>query len=163
MNYMYNQIFTNYNKITDRIFLGNIAGAQDKNFLKNNNIGFVINLSNQFYIKNSNIKYLTINIYDLPNMNIKQYFKSIIYFFNEGLKTDKNIYIHCKAGISRSVTALTAFLMSKGLDMATSINYIISKRPIIEPNEGFWLQLMEYERELYGKNSVNTKNFYYLV
>lgn len=161
MNYMYNQLFSDYDKITDRIYLGNIAGAQNKSFLETANIGYVINLANQSYPKQDSISYLNININDTPNTNIKQYFKTINKFFNEGISSNKNIYIHCKAGVSRSTTALIAFLMSKGLDMKTSVNYVISRRKIIEPNEGFWLQLMEYERELYGKNSVNIKNNYY--
>lgn len=161
MNYMYNQLFSDYNKITDRIYLGNIAGAQNIDFLTNNNIGYIINLSNQSYKKQPYISYLNIDIYDTPNTNIKQHFNIINKFFNEGLASNKNIYIHCKAGVSRSSTALIAFFMSKGLDMKTSVNYVISKRNIIEPNEGFWLQLMDYEKELYKKNSVNTKNYYY--
>ena len=161
MNYMYNQFFTDYDKITDRIYLGNIAGAQNKHFLDNNNIGYVINLANQSYDKDPKISYLNININDTPDTNIKQHFKTIIDFFNKGIISDKNIYIHCKAGISRSSSALIAYLMSKGLDMKTSVNYVISRRKIIEPNDGFWQQLMEFEKELYGKNSVNNKNNYY--
>jgi len=161
MNYMYNQFFTDYDKITDRIYLGNIAGAQNKHFLDNNNIGYVINLANQSYDKDPKISYLNININDTPDTNIKQHFKTIIDFFNKGITSDKNIYIHCKAGISRSSSALIAYLMSKGLDMKTSVNYVISRRKIIEPNDGFWQQLMEFEKELYGKNSVNNKNNYY--
>jgi atypical dual specificity phosphatase len=158
---MYNQFFTDYDKITDRIYLGNIAGAQNKHFLDKNNIGYVINLSNQSYDKYPNISYLNININDTPDTNIKQHFKTIFDFFNKGINSDKNIYIHCKAGISRSSSALIAYLMTKGLDMKTSINYVISRRKIIEPNDGFWLQLIEFEKELYGKNSVDNKNNYY--
>jgi protein-tyrosine phosphatase len=161
MDFMYNQIIPDYNKITDRIYLGNIAGANNNNFLTETNIGYIVNLSNQWYPKKSNIKYLDIPIPDSPNTNIKFYFPEIINFFNTALKTDKNIYIHCRAGVSRSTTGLLAFLMSKGLNMKDAVNYVYSKRTIIKPNDGFWIQLMMYERELYGNNSVDYAEKYY--
>ncbi len=159
---MYNQIIADYNKITDRIYLGNIAGAQNNSFLKENNIGYIINLSNQWYPKSKEINYLDIPISDSPNTNIKYYFPEIISFFNKGLNSNQNIYIHCRAGISRSTTGLIAFLMSKGLSMKDAINYVYSKRNIIQPNQGFWIQLMVFEKELYGKNSVEYSEKYYL-
>jgi protein-tyrosine phosphatase len=161
MDFVYNQIIADYNKITDRIYLGNIAGAQNKNFLSKNNIGYVINLANQSYPRQHNIEYLDIDIHDSPNTDIKHFFPQIINFFNKGLQSNKNIYIHCRAGISRSTTGLIAFLISKGLTMKDAINYVISKRHIIEPNSGFWIQLMIYERQIYRKNSVDYKEKYY--
>jgi atypical dual specificity phosphatase len=161
MDFVYNQIIADYNKITDRIYLGNIAGAQNKTFLNKNNIGYIINLANQSYARQSNIEYLDIDISDSPNTDIKHFFPQIINFFNKGLQSKKNIYIHCRAGISRSTTGLIAFLMSKGLTMKDAVNYVISKRNIIEPNAGFWIQLMMFERQLYGKNSVGYKDKYY--
>jgi protein-tyrosine phosphatase len=161
MNFVYNQIIPDYNKITNRIYLGNIAGAQNKEFLLKNNISYVINLSNQSYFRQNNIEYLDIDIHDSANTDIKYFFPQIINFFNKGLNSNKNIYIHCRAGISRSSTALIAFLMSKGLTMRDAVNYIYTKRYIIEPNAGFWIQLMIYERELFGKNTVDYKEKYY--
>jgi atypical dual specificity phosphatase len=161
MDFIYNQIIADYNKITDRIYLGNIGGAQNKNFFNKNNIGYVINLANQSYPRQNNVEYLDIDISDSPNTDIKHFFPQIINFFNKGLQSNKNIYIHCRAGVSRSTTGLIAFLMSKGLTMKDAVNYVISKRNIIEPNAGFWIQLMIYERELYGKNSVGYKDKYY--
>lgn len=159
---MYNQIIPDYNKITDRIYLGNIAGAQNNKFLKENNIGYIINLSNLWYPKSKEINYLDIPIHDTPNSNIKYYFPEIIGFFNKGLRSDQNIYIHCRAGISRSTSGLLAFLMSKGLTMKDAVNYVYSRRNIIQPNPGFWIQLMIYERELYNKNTVDYVDKYYV-
>jgi atypical dual specificity phosphatase len=161
MNFMYNHLFSDYNQITERIYLGNIAGAMNGKFKKDNNIGYIINLSNQWYPKQNDIKYLDVNISDSPDTNIKEHFKKIIDFFNQGLASDKNIYIHCRAGISRSASGLIAFLMSKGLNMRDSVNYISSRRKIIQPNPGFWIQLMIYERELYGKNTVDYSEKYF--
>jgi protein-tyrosine phosphatase len=162
MDFMYNHVISDYNKITDRIYLGNIAGAQNDKFLIKNNIGYIINLSNQWYPKKREITYLDIPIPDSPDTNIKFYFPEIISFFNNAINTDKNIYIHCRAGISRSTSGLLAFLMSKGLNMRDAVNYVFSKRSIIQPNQGFWIQLMMYERELYGKNTVDYSEKYYI-
>lgn len=161
MDFIYNQIIPDYNKITDRIYLGNIAGAQNKNFFSKANIGYVINLSNQSYLRQNNVEYLDIDIHDTPNTDIKYFFPQIINFFNKAHQSNKNIYIHCRAGVSRSTTGLLAFLMYKGLNLRDAVNYVISKRNIIEPNGGFWIQLMLYEKQLYGINSVDYKEKYY--
>jgi hypothetical protein len=55
-----------YNKITDRIYLGNIQAAQDKNFFKEKNIKAVLNCTNDIpnYFQNSNIEYMRIPVDD---------------------------------------------------------------------------------------------------
>jgi len=161
MNFVYNHIIADYNRITDRIFLGNWAGANNDVFLNEYNIGYILNLSNQWYPKKKGITYIDIPIEDTPSADIKYYFKETNDFFNKALQTEKNVYIHCRAGISRSTSALLAFLMSKGLNMRQAVNYVYAKRSIIQPNRGFWIQLMEYEKELYGKNSVEYSDKYY--
>lgn len=161
MSFLYNHFVADYNKISDNIYLGNLAGAQNKKFLEDNNITHIINLSYNSYPQHSGIKYLIINIPDSPDQNIKQHFDKVIKFFDDAINNNGNVYIHCKAGISRSTTCLIAYLMYKGLNMCDSVNYVRSKRLIIEPNSGFWIQLMIFERELYGKNSVGYKENYY--
>ena len=53
------------------------------------------------------------------------------------------------AGMSRSVTIVTAYLMkSKGWDLRYALGHVKAKRPIAQPNLGFLRQLQEYESAL---------------
>lgn len=57
--------------------------------------------------------------------------------------------VHCQAGVSRSATIVIAYLMkTKGWPYLEARNYLRSKRPIIEPNDGFVEQLQSFELEL---------------
>jgi hypothetical protein len=39
------------------------------------------------------------------------------------------------------------------LDLKASIEHLRSRRPIAQPNIGFLIQLKNFEKELFGKNS----------
>jgi len=56
------------------------------------------------------------------------------------------ILIHCHAGISRSATIVIAYLMRKTKQNLSAVTqFVKQKRPCIEPNVGFWTQLIEYQ------------------
>lgn len=70
------------------------------------------------------------------------------------------------SGISRSPTFILAYLLRyEGFTLREAyfyvkrcvklhLVYIFSKRHIIDPNRGFWQQLMAYEHSLYGRQTV---------
>lgn len=63
--------------------------------------------------------------------------------------------VHCIAGISRSAALCIAYLMKyHKLCLKDSYNYIKLRRPTIRPNCGFFKQLIEYEQELFGNNTI---------
>ncbi|XP_034721799.1 dual specificity protein phosphatase 14-like, partial [Etheostoma cragini] len=43
---------------------------------------------------------------------------------------------------------------SEGLSLRRAHEVVLDQRPFIRPNAGFWLQLLDYERSLFGKTSV---------
>ena len=66
------------------------------------------------------------------------------------------VLLHCVAGISRSATICIAYLMKHGgFNLLEAYNYTKMKRPIIKPNCGFFRQLIQYEKVLYGAGSVS--------
>jgi dual specificity phosphatase 12 len=70
--------------------------------------------------------------------------------FDKQLKGE-NIYVYCKAGISRSATIVIAFLMKKHSHSAKDTIQTVRKiRNKTEPNDGFCSQL-----ELWKKMSYN--------
>lgn len=65
---------------------------------------------------------------------------------NDIVMTNKNILVHCMAGISRSVSVVTYYFMKKYyIDYNTAFIFIKNKRNVANPNESFREQLKQYQ------------------
>lgn len=69
----------------------------------------------------------------------------------------KCVLVHCREGRSRSVTMIVAFAMKRlGWSLKSAYDHVSEMtHGRIRINDGFKRQLMEYERELFGVNSLN--------
>src|ERR1700733_6446960 len=86
------------------------------------------------------------------------------HFIDLAIKNNHHILVHCMAGISRSVSVITYYIMKKyNVDYNCAANFIKSKRFIANPNDSFKKQLQFYDkqRDNFGKNIANEiiKNF----
>ncbi|OAD79935.1 hypothetical protein PHYBLDRAFT_106306, partial [Phycomyces blakesleeanus NRRL 1555(-)] len=64
------------------------------------------------------------------------------------------IYVHCKAGKSRSVTAILAYLISsERWTLKQAYCHVIKARPNMSPNIGFIAELMKMEGKVHGRVS----------
>lgn len=98
------------------------------------------------------IAYLRIVIDDADDEDISKHFEATSAFIQQHLQEGHTVLVHCYAGISRSATVCIAFLMRNrdlSLDQAYAVVEVVRK--IIYPNEGFYKQLVEYERTLRSK------------
>ena len=141
-------------KITDKIYLGDIDGASDFDYFSKENITSVLSIINKYppdYTEKPNINHKLINIDDLDNENIIKYFKECIEFIE---KADK-IFIHCMCVVSRSATIVIAYLMWKThCSYYDAYFFVKNRRPFIDPNDGFIKQLKIFE-ELLKKNDFD--------
>lgn len=70
------------------------------------------------------------------------------HFVNIAVTLNKNILVHCMAGISRSVSLISYFLMKKNnLSFKNAFKTIQNKRKIANPNDSFKLQLYYYQKK----------------
>lgn len=70
-------------------------------------------------------------------------------------KTGNITLIYCVAGVSRSATLCIAYLMKHcNLTLIEAYNHVKLRRPRIKPNCNFFKQLIDYEVNLLGLNSV---------
>lgn len=94
----------------------------------------------------SNITYLYLPFVDRVDQDIRKYRSTVIQFFERALANDGRVLVHCKAGISRSVSTLIMFLMvSVEMTYEEALNLIKSSRPMARPNSGFQRQLETLE------------------
>jgi predicted protein tyrosine phosphatase len=60
-------------------------------------------------------------------------------------------YVHCKAGKSRSVTAVIAYLIhANHWPLKRAYNFVVERRKGVSPNIGFMSELMNFEEEELG-------------
>ena len=139
--------------LNNRVFLGNEDNARDLDLLQSYAITHVISLTQSVYHPGKLI-YYPINIDDSPLANIYQYFEPCVEFINSALDAPssadgQNILVHCAAGVSRSASIVIAYLMSaQRVDYETALGIVRADRHYVCPNEGFVLQLRQWQMAL---------------
>ena len=143
----------NINKITDKIYLGDEEGAKEFDYLKTENIHYVLS-----FIKNPppypeelNINLMHIDLEEALSINIVNYIKKCTNFID---KADK-IFIHCTCGINRSAAIVIGYLMWKTHSTYDDVfNFVKQRRECIQPINPFIIQLHKFET-LLKKNNYN--------
>ena len=139
-------------EIIEGLFLGDIVGAKNASLLKEKQIEVVINLTEE-PIENG-LKQYNFPIKDNRNENIADLFEKTNRLIKDS--KGKNILVHCQNAVSRSVTIVLAYLMSINMSLKEGFYLVKSDRKTFtRPNIGFAKQLMKYEKELYGENSIS--------
>lgn len=83
---------------------------------------------------------------DSPDQNLTQYFPICNDFIHSARLQEKNVLIHCLAGMSRSVTVCVAYIMTAtNLSWQEALKVVRSGRNIANPNHGFQSQLQDFE------------------
>jgi protein-tyrosine phosphatase len=88
---------------------------------------------------------------DDESERISEYFFKVHSIINQAITDNKNVIVHCAAGMSRSASLVIAYLMIENRwSFEETYNFVKNKRPIIEPNIGFVKQLKGLEYKLKG-------------
>ncbi|KAI8971469.1 protein-tyrosine phosphatase-like protein, partial [Mycotypha africana] len=130
-------------EVLPHIWLGGYKALESIHFLQKNNIKYILTLGHfKHRYKSPEFSHKIIPISDNPEANIIQHFPETEAFIDEALAKNENILVHCLAGVSRSPTILTAYLMSKRrMRWKAALALIKQKRPFVCPNPGFINQL----------------------
>lgn len=147
---LYNLTYTS-TEIIDRIYLGNAFNAKDFNQLKQNNIGMIVNVSEEipnYYLED--FMYTRIPIRDYNESSILEYLDITITKIHKYLEDnpDKNVFIHCFMGSSRSASVVISYLIKYNqMRYDDAYEFTKSKRPIVNLNVSFREQLIKFEKE----------------
>ncbi|XP_051835398.1 dual specificity protein phosphatase 15 isoform X2 [Antechinus flavipes] len=133
------------NKVLPGLYLGNFIDAKDPDQLSKNKITHIISIHESPQPLLQDITYLRIPVPDTPEVPIKKHFKECINFIHYCRLSGGTCLVHCFAGISRSATIVTAYVMTvTGLGWREVLEAVKAVRPIANPNPGFKQQLEEY-------------------
>eukprot|EP01084_Bolivina_argentea_P163254 284042_1 len=101
-------------KIIEGVYLGSIGAAKNIEWLKSNGITHILCVAGgigKCFPKQFIYKVIDIN--DAPDENITSYFNECYQFIENALQSSGQVLVHCFAGMSRSVTVMSAYLMQK--------------------------------------------------
>ena len=132
------------------------GAAKDKNYLKSIGITHVVNCAegNDYfqintyadYYANYSIKYLGINILDIPTFRVSIHFTEVADFIERAIESGGRVLVHCFRGFSRSATMVVAYLMiKKSMMLPEALKIVKKRRPSVKPNSGFISQLMDLQ------------------
>ena len=143
--------------IIDNIYLGDFRTADNIDMLRQYNITHIINcafnLPNRFP---EQITYKRLDLRDEPDQPITERLEEAYQFIKEN--KDKNIFVHCVFGKSRSASVVIFYVMKeKKMNFQEAKNFVKNIRNIVEPNSGFESELNRYYEE-HIKSEVENKN-----
>lgn len=129
-----------YNKIMDRLYLGNYQAAKDRDFFMGKKIKAVLNCSKDRDLPNTfahirDIEYMRIPVDDSLREKdfdlMYQYMPCIVEFIDKHVNIAKqNILVHCFAGRQRSAIAIASYLVAKHkMTPHEACRYVVERRP----------------------------------
>lgn len=144
-------------KVTENLFIGNFRGARDKELLLEHGITHILICSDDLekcYV--DEYVYHKIEVVDVPHTDLTKFFKTAIDFIESGTK----VLVHCFAGMSRSATFVIAYLMVKNKwSFEIALKFLKEKRPIVDPNKGFRVQLRKFEEFMQKDDTPDLGSF----
>ncbi|KDQ54472.1 hypothetical protein JAAARDRAFT_60470 [Jaapia argillacea MUCL 33604] len=101
-------------------------------------------------------KYIRIPMRDtVEEDNISRGVREVCDILDDARLHSSPTYVHCKAGKSRSVTAVMAYLIhANHWTLSRAYTFVLERRKGISPNIGFVSELMNFEEEELGKKSI---------
>ncbi|KAK3097742.1 hypothetical protein FSP39_012707 [Pinctada imbricata] len=148
-------MFSQIAQITDHLYLSS-AFPVKADRLRSYGITHVINITLDFAnLVDPNIESVQIRVDDAPHANLYVYFDRLAdKIHNVHMRRGRTL-VHCIAGVSRSATICMVYLMKyQRMTLEQAYHHVKKRRPVIRPNVGFWRQLVDYERRILGRNSV---------
>jgi len=147
-----------------KLYLGDLFDANNETELKQKQITSIICVAEGLKIVNTNpnVTIFQYNLQDTYNCNISLYFDEIADLIHK----QESVLVNCAAGISRSSTLVIAYIMKYyKLTLKDAFLYVRRRRNQICPNKKFMEYLLNYERKLFGMNSLTydecVKLFFY--
>jgi hypothetical protein len=156
------------NEIVPRLYLGSedAAAAPMEVALRERDVRMIVNCTFGpcVFEKGSGsgqeagpIKYVCVGVRDEDSASILPYLSGAADLIQQQLRGggsagggddgDGAVLVHCQRGVSRSATVVIAYLMKhRGMSRDDAYVLVKGRRPLVDPNIGFWEQLADFGR-----------------
>jgi protein-tyrosine phosphatase len=133
-----------YSLIVPGLYVGRQCALYDPEFMSIIDAVVSVTSSPKEITNVGNKEHLNLRVDDSSDENISIFFNVTYWFIDQFIRDGKKVFVHCHAGMSRSVTIVAHYLMRRyGKSVDEAIAIIRKHRPIATPNPGFILQLKE--------------------
>ncbi|XP_041805924.1 dual specificity protein phosphatase 18 [Chelmon rostratus] len=141
-------------RITPTLFLGGADAPLNATLVSQMGITLIVNATlNHVCPAYPGVECVRVPVSDLPSARLGDHFDRVAARIH-GNRAGGTL-VHCAAGMSRSPALVMAYLMRyRGVTLSQAHRWVRESRPYVRLNAGFWEQLLEYERRLYGRNTV---------
>ncbi|KAL6809645.1 protein-tyrosine phosphatase-like protein [Trichoderma sp. SZMC 28015] len=141
------------------IFIGPVSAASSVQLLQTNSISHVLSIGASPSSKVPGVVYDRVSITDSPSSSIAKICDTACDIIETALQSNNGtgrILVHCSAGISRSPTVVTAYLIKhQNMSLRAALGQIVRARPQASPNPGFLRELRDLELQLRGASSLD--------
>ncbi|XP_065913708.1 dual specificity protein phosphatase 22-like [Dysidea avara] len=133
-------------KVLPGLYVGGAIGSpKAKQKLVENKITHILSIHDTAAPGDKDYVYKCVRCADSPSTNLTQYYDECFQFIHECRLNGGSVFIHCMAGISRSVTITAMYIMLvTSLSHEQALTIIRQCRPQAGPNIGFRTQLKDY-------------------
>jgi predicted protein tyrosine phosphatase len=148
--------------ISSFLFLGDYRDGTDVTTLGGLHITHIVDSTgeqiSQSVAESLSMHYMDVPIWDLPDTDIAAHFESVLKFIHGARESGGRVLVHCRAGISRSVTFVIAYLLysNHSSTLGEALRTVLTARPFACPNVSFRHQLRDYELRLKGHASLTS-------
>ncbi|CDU23085.1 uncharacterized protein SPSC_01715 [Sporisorium scitamineum] len=142
--------------LPDFLYLGpNVQSEQAVEELREMGVRRILNVACEIdelgplQLRNRFRRYLKLPMLDsVEAKGVQDSIEQACSFLDDARLRSEPVYVHCKAGKSRSVTIVIAYLIhALGWTLQRSYSYVADRRADICPNIGFVAELMRYEEK----------------
>ena len=148
------------------VFIGGANAATNRHLLKSYGVTHVLTVAKDITPKYVNdFKYMVILADDIQKASLKEHFNDTTNFIKEALESNGGCIVHCMAGVSRSATIMTAFIMQhQQIRLRHAFRFLGKCRPQVNPNQTFRSELQQFDKELFeGVPAVTKQKNEYVI
>ncbi|GJQ12304.1 hypothetical protein GpartN1_g4095.t1 [Galdieria partita] len=147
-----NYYTNNCTEIRPYLFTGGEKAAKDKDFLTQNKIHYIVELSHRrpkFSYYDNCFEYYHFLLRDQESQELMAVSYQVEAIVDKAVKNKVAVLVHCQLGISRSVAVVVACLMMReGRSFDSVYDEVCRLRPISAPNGGFMDALVLLQERL---------------
>jgi hypothetical protein len=147
------------------LFHGNITAAESRPTVTANQIGLIIQASNDVAGRvepslagmPAQPRVVELGLRDSPDQPLSTVLDRLLPEMAQARARGINVLVNCTVGMSRSTAVILGHMMDphgENMPLLDAWRHVKSRRPLAFPNVGFLVQLMRYEKRVRGSSSV---------